>query len=88
MMGMEEFRRPRLPLEGIPAADLVEALAVLAAAPGVGEARVLQLEARHDDHLLVETGFQSGVRAGSGRYILMRRTDAGWAVVEVSRWRS
>src|SRR5262249_9015214 len=88
MMGLEDFMRPRFPLDGIPAADLAQAFSVLVAVPDVGEARVVRLEARHDDHLLVETGFQAETRAGSGKYILLRRTGAGWAVVEVSRWRS
>ena len=87
-MGLGNFMGRQYPLDGLSVEDLTAALALVAASPDVGEVRVLRIEAGHDGHLLVQTGFQAGPRAGSGRYFLLRRTETGWAIVEVSRWKS
>lgn len=88
-MGIGDFTgRWRYPIDGVSVEDLSAALAAVAASPDVGEARVLRIEAGHDGHLLVQTGFQAGPRAGSGSYILLRRNETGWAIIEVSRWKS
>ena len=87
-MGLEDFMRPQFPLVGLPIADLTAALAHLELDPEVDVTRILKGEARHDGHLLVQTGVQSGSRAGAGKCILLRRTDHGWTVMEVGSWRS
>jgi hypothetical protein len=87
-MGIADFVRHRYPIDGLAIDDLTDALAVLANSPDIGAPRILRIEALHDGQLLVESGFQAAVRAGSGKSILMRRTEAGWAVVEVGRWKS
>lgn len=88
MTTREEFMRPRYPLNGVSIDDVAAALAVVAASPDIGQARILQIEAVRDDHLLVRTGFLAGIRAGGGRCVLLRRTETSWTVVEVSRWKS
>jgi len=87
-MGVTEFMRPKFPIVGISTADIVTALAVVDSSPEVTEKRVLMVEVRQDGHLLVQTGMQSKTLAGSGKMILLRHTDTGWEIVEVTTWRS
>ena len=68
-MDMVDFMRPKYPIEGIPVDDLAAALSVMKASPDVGDVRVLRIEAMHDGHLLVQTGFQAAIRAGSGKSV-------------------
>ena len=72
-MGLADYDRPRYPLEGFPVDELAAALVAMVASPEVGQVRVLRVEARGDGHLLVQTGFQAGIRAGAGKYVLLRR---------------
>jgi hypothetical protein len=53
-----------------------------------GDTRVLRLDTRSDGYLFVETGRLAGPRAGAGRQLLLRRTDAGWVVAEEASWKA
>lgn len=86
----DDFLRIKYPLAGIPVSDLVAALAVVAAAvPSEhGEPRVLQLDTPQDGMLHVQTGSLAGMRAGSGRHIVLRRTEHGWEIATITTWRA
>lgn len=87
-MDLSEHDSRRYLLEGVSVEELAAALAVMAASPEVGQARVLRVEDRGDGRLLVQTGFLAGIRAGAGKSVLLRRAAAGWSVAEVSRWKA
>lgn len=89
-MNLNEYARREYPILGVPVSELVAALAVVeAAAPAhYGETRVLQLDTRREGYLHIQTGSLTGMRAGGGKDVLLKRTDAGWEVIEVSTWRA
>lgn len=76
----------KYPIDSVSVEDLTAALAVVVASDDVGEVRILRIEAGHKGHLSVETGFIAGPLAGSGRSIVLRRTESSWEIVEDSRW--
>lgn len=85
-MNLSDDERRRYPLEGVTADELAAALGVMAASPEAGRGRILRVDDLGDGRLLVQTGHQAGIRAGTGKSFLLRRTEACWSVAKVSRW--
>jgi hypothetical protein len=79
---LDQVRRPtRVSANGLAIAELIAALEILAATPGVRDKRVLSLRLHREGILYVRTGEASG-----GYRLAMEKSEGAWRVAELAKW--
>ena len=76
----------KFPGGGLPLADLVDALSAFDADERVVDKRILSISFRGRGGLEITTGEIHDGEAGRGDELLLRRSAAGWKVVEHLKW--
>jgi hypothetical protein len=79
-------RRASGPIAGLPVDELIAALRVVESMTDRLDKRVMNCGVTDSGMIWVRTGEWPGPTAGGGAYLLLRKTDGGWVVVETGGW--